>query len=178
MNIFHQRFSTGQVVEAADISNAALQSWIKRDLIVGHKTKAPIEGGGSPGLHRGYSFFNTMEIAVAKALADIGLDVPNAFKAAMSFAHSGREARLPSLPFDDRGNPCITVMCARDDHSAILPYHPAGQDFYATARHQLGGVRGMIVLEIDPIFLRVTTALGHDPRDVMNIAYPRTAGAE
>ena len=173
MNIFHQRFSTGQIVEAAQTTNAAVQSWMKRDLIVGHRTKAPIEGGGSPGLHRGFSFFNGMEIAVAKALAEIGIDVPNAFTAATHFAHSGNANRLPGLPFDDRGSGRMTMMCVYADNSMILPYHPTEQDFYATARARLG--KGMVVLEIDPIFDHVTKALGHDPRDVMKLAYPRAA---
>lgn len=173
MNIFQQRFSTGQVVAATGLPNATLQSWLKRDLIVGHKQYAPIQGGGSPGAHRGFSFFNVMEIAIAKALLDAGMgSVSDACKAAMGFAHVGngqigdmRPERRPGLPYNDA---CLTVLCVRQENSVVEIWKPKS-DLFITARHRLG--EGFVVLEINPIFERVTHRLGHDYRDVLNFAY-------
>jgi len=158
MNIFQQRFSTGQVVAATGLPNATLQSWLKRDLIVGHKQYAPIQGGGSPGAHRTFSFFNVMEIAIAKAL--------------LGFAHVGngqigdmRPERRPGLPYNDA---CLTVLCVRQENSVVEIWKPKS-DLFITARHRLG--EGFVVLEINPIFERVTHRLGHDYRDVLNFAY-------
>lgn len=173
MNIFHEQFSTGQVVAATSASNATLQSWLKRDLVIGHKQGAAIEGGGTPGSHRRFSFFNVMEIAVAKALLDTGMgSVTHAFKAAMGFAHVGngemaglRPERRPSLPYD---GPCVTVLCVRGDQSIVEFWKPKS-DVFISARHRLGD--GFVIQEINPVFERVTHALGHDHRDVMKLAY-------
>lgn len=173
MNIFHHPFSTGQVVAATGVSNSALQSWLKRDLIVGHKEGAPIEGGGTPGAHRRFSFFNVMEIAVAKALLDVGMgSVSDAFRAAMGFAHVGngelpglRPERRPGLPYNDT---CLTILCVRQDQSTVEIWKPKS-DVFISARQRLGG--GFVVLEINPIFERVTHQLGYDHRDVLSLAY-------
>lgn len=175
MNIFHQSFSTGQIAKATGVSSAALQSWLKRNLIVGQKDD-PIGGGGSPGVRRTYSFFNAMEIAVAKGLVDSGLnDLPAAFLAASHFAHAGNEARLPSMLFDPRGGGCFTLLCVAGGHSTTYALKAHDTAFYPIVRHQLNRPVGFVTLEIDPIFDRVTALLGHDPRDVMALAYPRSA---
>lgn len=184
MTIFHAQFSTGQVVAATGVSNPTLQTWLKRNLIVGQKG-AEISGGGSPGAHRRYSFFNVMEIAVTKALVDVGLDVSDAVKAAMHFAHSGqtaigdRRSRLPSLPYDTRLDPCFTVLCVAGEKSRTLPWVPgAAEDVVVLARHFLGNPLGFVILQIDPIFEAVTRSLEYDYRDVLDIAYPSKSEAE
>jgi len=185
MNIFHHQFSTGQVVAATGVTNAALQSWLRRNLIVGHKTTAPIEGGGTPGAHRKFSFFNVMEIAIAKALTDTGLkDIDAAMKAAMHFAHSGHAAvgdnpgRMPSLPFDWRQPPRKTILCVAGERSTVTYWRPGNNDFWVIARHQLGNPEGFVALEINPVFERVVANLGYDYRDVLEIAYPHNEQAE
>lgn len=181
MNIFHRQFSTGQVVAATGVSNASIQSWLKRDLVIGHKSAAsvegagaaPIEGGGSPGAHRRFSFYNVMEIATAKALLDAGLgSVSDAFKAGTRFAHisTGQipgigPERLPGLPFPGA---CFTVLCVRGGNAVIDRWTPQS-DFYANVRNRLG--KGFVVLEVNPIFEKVTNELGHDYRDVLELAY-------
>lgn len=179
MNIFHAQFSTGQVVEATGVSNNTLQTWLKRNLIVGQKD-APITGGGTPGAHRRFSFFNVMEIAVIKALVDLGLNVSDAGHAAMHFAHSAPgsigddRVRLPSLPFNTLRNPCFTIMVVSGDRSHVLPWQPgkAGEDAMVLARHYLGNPVGWVTVEINRIFEAVVTALGFDYRDVLAQAYP------
>lgn len=176
MTIFHAQFATGQVVSATGVSNATLQSWLKRNLIVGQKD-APISGGGTPGAHRRFSFHNVMEIAVTKALTEVGLNVSDAVKAAMHFAHSGRgpigneRMRLPGLPFDTMTNPCFTLLCVAGDSSALVPWVPGKEDATAIARHLLGEPLGWITLRINPIFESVVAALGFDYREVLKTAY-------
>lgn len=180
MNIFHDQFSTGQVIAATGVSNATLQSWLKRDLIIGHKTSAPIAGGGTPGAHRRYSFFNVMEIAVAKALLDAGAgNVSDAFKAASHFAHTGQgplpglsPERAPGLPFTTSAGGCLTLVCMSGNMSLETPYQP-GCDFYANVRNRLGP--GCVVLEVNGLFERVTARLGYDFRDVLKDAYRNLA---
>jgi len=182
MDIFDTQFTTGQVVAATGVSNNTLQTWLKRNLIVGQKN-APISGGGTPGAHRRFSFFNVMEIAVTKALVDVGLSVSDALHAAVRFAHSapgpiGDElVRLPSLPFNTLRNPCFTVLCVSGDKSHVLPWVPGkGDDAMVLARHYLGNPLGWITLQINPIFESVVTRLGFDYRDVLKRAYPATEG--
>lgn len=180
MNIFHQTFSTGEVVTAAGVSNAALQSWLKRGIIIGHKDK-PIEGAGSPGAHRRFSFFNVMEIAIAKALLDAGMGEPReAFNAAVHFAHVGCGAipgispiRDPSLPFDPSTN-AYTLMCVHKGRTNIVPYRPK-QDAMAGIMHdvRIHGSDGLVLLFVDPVFERVVTALRHHPQEVLDLAYGR-----
>ncbi|WP_419828188.1 hypothetical protein [Sphingomonas sp.] len=177
MNLFHDRFATGQVVTATGVPNPTLQSWLKRDLIVGHKDN-PIVGGGSPGAHRRFSFYNVMEIAIAKGLLDIGLgSVTNAFMAATSFAHVGGSGignepdRHPGLPFDTRPRAGYTLLCVAGERRAAIHWTP-GVDPLAIIRHRLGNAGGFVMLEIDPIFWSVTHRLGYDHRDVLELAYP------
>jgi len=104
----HITFTTGQVVAATGVANESLQNWLKRELIVGQKA---IEGGGSKGRQRRYSFFNVIEIAMAKALIDAGLTaLEPAFHAAHVFAHTGDSRRLPACPFNQR--PGYTLLLA------------------------------------------------------------------
>lgn len=174
MSIFQQRFSTGQVVTATDLPNATLQSWLKRNLIIGHKD---IAGGGSPGIHRTFSFFNVMEIAIAKALTDLGLSASDALKAGQRFAHGASgpigmgPSRRPSIPFDSREVGCMTLLCIAGDKSITYRMTKAENGLFAEARSALGWPGGFIVLEIGPIFERATRRLGYDYRAVLADAY-------
>ena len=177
MPIFDAQFSTGQVTEATGVTNAALQSWLRRELIIGHRD-SPIGGGGSPGVHRRFSFFNVMEIAVAKALIDSGYnDVPSAFAAARLFAHTGDApigdlpARLPAMPFDNRDMNCHTLLCVGPNGADMTIWAP-GRDVWANMR-RLG--EGFFILHIDPIFERVVMALKHNYHHVTDAAYPPKA---
>lgn len=180
MNIFHETFSSGQVIDAAGITNHALQSWLRRDLVIGQKK---IEGGGSPGSYRRFSFRNVMEIAIAKALTDVGASsLESAFRAANLFAHVGGTEpgdnvdRIPGLPFDWRNGPRLTILVVAGDRAAVTHWSQ-GCDFYVTARHRLDA-RGFVSLEVDPIFERVAHVLGYDYRDILNFAYPPKVGNE
>lgn len=180
MNIFHDRFTTGQVIAATGLPNHTLQSWLKRDLLIG-KPGAPIEGGDGSGSHRRFTFYTIMEIAVAKALADLGLSAAHAIKAAQHFAHTGHgqiganPARNPGLPFDNRVGGGFTLVCVAGERSTECFWQP-GKDVFANLRYQLG--EGFVILEINDLFDRVLDALGYHPSAVMEIAYPRKAATE
>lgn len=172
MDIFEEEFSTGQVCVAADVRNATLQSWINREVPVGHKTGSRIEGGGSPGNYRRFSFFNVMEIAVGRALTDLGVDLHRAFEAAALFAHFGEPAgdlqRVPGVPFDGAVR---TLLCVSRDQVTIVPWRP-GEDIISGLR-AAGAPLALTILEVDPIFEAVVSSLGHDPEQVKASAYSK-----
>lgn len=165
MNIFHAQFNTGQVLKAADVTNASLQTWIRRGAIIGHKGHE-IENPGSPGYRRSFSFHNVMEIATAKALIDIGVDLSDAFHAGAMFAHTGDEHRLPGLPFTAEA---YTLLCVARNHSDVVAWKP-GTDILANIRLALHGPLGFVVLQMNPLFDRVTVALGYHPEEVLDLA--------
>jgi hypothetical protein len=173
-NIFEEKFSTGQIVKATGVSNAALQTWLKRGIIVGHRN-ADIEGGGSPGLHRRYSFFNLMEIATAKAIIDCGVsDLALAFQAARAFAHVGSgplpgEApeRQPGMPFYDHR----TLLCVGQSGGTYVAFWKSGNDPLANIRMALGRPAGFLVIDINDLFDRVVAVLGYHPQAVLDFAY-------
>lgn len=177
MNIFEHKFSTGDVTKATGVSNATLQSWLKRGVIMGQKD-AEIEGGGSPGVHRRYSFFTVMEIAVAKALIDCGVsDLACAFAAAKLFAHTGGGAfmdepeRIPSLPHNKDGAEMgRSLLCVSGDKAYATFWKP-GNDPFWNIRTGLGNPLGFTMLLVDELFVRVVTALGYHPQDILSAAY-------
>lgn len=166
MSIFSEEFGTGQVLEAADVTNSALQSWIRRGLIVGHKGQS-IDMPGSPGIRRKFSFRNVMEIAVAKALIDLGVELADAFLTAALFAHSGDDERHPSLPFRGTG---LTLLCVAGQRSTAVRWTP-GEDVTTLIRDSLLLPAGWTTLVVDDLFERVTAALGHHPYSVTDEAY-------
>jgi len=171
MNIFCDRFTTGQVVAVTCLPNNTLQSWLKRGVLTGMPS-SPIGGGGVSGSHRRFSFCSVMEVAVAKALGDVGLSAANAVLAAKRFAHAGdvEPIRFPGLPFDDRGKLGNTMLCAAGGQSSVV-FSTPGTDVLSKISARLG--RGFVVLEINDLFDNVVAALGYHPTDVMATAYQR-----
>lgn len=163
MDIFDAQFSTGQVLAAAGMANPGLQTWIRRGMIVGHKDR-PIDMPGSPGIRRTFTFHNVMEIATAKALVDVGAELIDAFRAAAMFAHTGDEERLPGLPF---ANDAYTLLCMAGDRSTVVEWEP-GTDVLANIRHDLGRPLGFVILQVNPLFDRVTSSLGYHPEAVLD----------
>ena len=171
MNLMTSRFSSGDIIRAADISNANLQSWLKRDIITGQG----IAGAGSPGKHRSFSWFNLTEIATAAALMQIGLSSPqDAFRAAQQFSH-GSDGGMPwggddalvdqephrwaGLPFNtDDGE---TFLYVSGVSSAVM-LHRNGEMQIADVRRALGTPLGFVALNITELFLDVTHRLGID----------------
>lgn len=182
MNIFYAYFSTGQVVEASGVTNATLQSWLKRGVVSAQapesaETKAGIEGGGRPGVYRRFSFFSVMDIAIAKALIDAGFtDLENAFKASRHFAHSGvmassmHPARAPACPFFSAETSAASTLIAARGSTSVEVFWKMGHDPFPAVFGALGTNEGFVVVNASVIFQRVVTALGFDPAAVMALA--------
>lgn len=181
MNIFLEKFSTGQVIAATGVPNATLQSWLKRGIIVGHRN---IEGGGSPGVHRRFSFCNLMEIALAKALIDAGLsDLNFAFGAARHFAHAGTgrseftPERDPGLPFESTADRPGTTMLAACQDRHYLAFCGADTDAISDIRSGLGGPIGFVVVDVSELFDRVMASLHYHPEEVLEAAYAKNGNS-
>lgn len=180
MSIFNEKFSTGQVVEATGVSNETLQNWLKRGFLIGHRNTQAIEGGGSSGVHRRFSFFNVMEIATAKALIDAGItNLSHVFKAAGSFSHVGhgpiddiQPLRDPALPFDTTVENGVTLLCVSGERNYVH-FWKIGQDPLPVIRHALAGAKGYFILEMNEIFDLVVARLGHHPQAVLEAEYSR-----
>lgn len=172
MSIFDIKFSTGQVVAATGVLNENLQNWIKRDLIIGQKS---IEGGGAQGRHRQFSLFNLMEIAIAKAIIDVGgmADLKDVFRAANHFAHTGpgplpgQPARCPSLPFNVPNSKTL-VIAGRGWSNEIL-FTAADSALHLSTKLLERG--GCVVIDASEVFWTVLRRAGIDPIDVMREGY-------
>ncbi len=165
-SIFGTEFGTGQVLEAADITNPALQTWIRRGVIVGHKDR-PVDMPGTPGVRRRFSFCSVVEIALAKALTDVGVDLADAFHAAARFAHFGAGGRHAGLPFPGSAS---TLLCVAGQRVAIVRQEP-GEGVLAEIRARLGRPVGWAMLDAGQVFARVVTRLGFHPEAVKADAY-------
>lgn len=171
MSIFHQQFTNSEIVAATGVTNFQLQNWLKRGQIVGQRDSA-VEGGGSPGKHRRFSFFNLMEVAIAKALIDLGVsDMQRVTNAAAAFAHTGdcingdRPARTPGLPFE-KGQTLLIVGPERSEEYQILPTERLGL-VAALAQHGVGAV----VLNASKVFENTLRRAGFDPAAILREAY-------
>lgn len=189
MNIFFDQFSTGQVTAATGVTNATLQSWLKRDIVTTARPEGAeqgfyITGGGAPGAHRRYSFRTVMEIAIAKALIDAGMEnLENAFKAAVHFAHFGSVSgsyglkpaptatpnRIPGLPHGSASGK--TLIAARGDRSTEYFWERRDVELIHNIMFELGDAEGFVLVNASAVFNRVVKALDYDPYAVMTLAY-------
>ena len=167
-----RHFSAGEVAAAADITMSTLQNWIKRGVIIGHRT---IEGGGERGRHRRFSWFNVMEICTAAALVRAGVtDLSVAFAAGVEFGHTGpgplpgRPERQPAMPYDlDHGR---TLLFIAGDRKTIAPWQP-GKDILSEVRFELGRPEAYVVIDMLDLFDRACAALEIHPQAAMDAAY-------
>jgi hypothetical protein len=187
MNPFERKYPAREVLLASGMTNAALQTYIRKGLVTGHKGDL---AAGSPGKHRQFSFSTVMELAVAQAILK---DIPprNAaptFKAAAMFAHVGTGARpslpeakrWPALPFHPEfGN---TVLATDGERTVIVPWHPEKQNkdypLYTQLKHELGNPVVFLSCNVSIIFQNVCDALGFDVAHVLNSAYGKDASAD
>lgn len=160
MTVFDERFTSGQVIKAARITNAMLQTWIKRGVIGGAENSG-VDMPGSPGIKRTFSFNNVMEVALAKALIDQGVDVTRSFRAAWAYAYSGTHGRLPALPFPETGR---TVLRFNDRWRRV---ERAGEQI----KWGSGEDRYCVEIDAGDVFDRVADALGYHPEEILEQAY-------
>lgn len=180
MQITEARFTTGQLLQATGVANDNLQSWLKRQLIVGQKD---ILGGGSPGRHRQWTFFNVLEVGAAKALMDAGMgDLKAVFCAAATFAHSdcvlfGDQPRAVGMPFYPANG--ITLLAAGPDWSEVVfldfDRPRTAPDLHARLmdrpKRLHGHAIGCVLADMSQVFDRVTEGLGLSPRAVLEAEY-------
>lgn len=185
MDIFNKQFSAADVAEAAEISPNSLQNWLKRGVIVGHRN---IEGGGSPGRHRRFSWFNVMEIAIAGQLIETGLQPSDAFQAGAMFAHTapgksgwvgGRAdktpLRLPGAPFHySHGD---TMLAVRGDRTLVAAVSDFRDHMHMLAK--MGRPKGLVIINVTQIFVQVVQNLGlGKPNEILDEMYPVDAAAK
>jgi hypothetical protein len=175
---FTKTFGASDVVRGADITPSTLQNWLRRDVIVGHRK---IQGGGSQGRHRRFTYFNVIEIATAAALTRCGVvDLALAFGAAGSFAHGGSGGsgwegdrstaspqRWPGLPFP---GPCWTMLAVAGTKSWSFAWRP-GTDPLAQVDHVLGRPEGYVLVNASELFRKVCLRLDLQPGQIMDRAY-------
>lgn len=167
MSIFEEQFTLGQVAEAISTNPETIKTWIRKEVIV----NTPSAGRG-PGVPRLHSFYGVMEMAIAAALIEAGVrDNAVIWLAASNFAHAGdggtgsRPGRVPGCPFPEG----LTYVAVGGGRSVDVCYRP-GNDMMAATRSALGGAEVIIFIEINRIFRRIVTALGHNPEEVRQIA--------
>lgn len=185
MNIIERTFMAAEVAELTGASPKDVQNWAARGVMVGHR----VEGGGSKGKARRFSFFNVMEIAVAKAILDAGSrNVEAAFKAAAGFSHAGDGGsgwegddtppsphRLPGLPWhhdhDDtrlfvNGGASFAVadgIIGHSEHRALI---------------YLGRPPAYLVVNVSQVFGLICQRAGLDARVVLDAVYASEEGTD
>lgn len=191
MNIFYAQYSTGEVAEKLAVPSYTIQAWVKRGIVTAQPSEIPefpgasgaITGGGTPGNHRRFSFFSVMEIAIAKAFIDAGVtNLELIFRAAGAFAHTGRgEAlndqppRIPGCPFRALDPNQTTVVGIHGERTVVMTWNPVSDSTYRL-HAALGAEEGAIFVDAGAIFRKVVTTLGYDPKEVLALAYGKSAG--
>lgn len=172
MNIFFQEFQTGEAVKGGNVPGSTLQTWIRRGRIIGQRASGEeVEGAGSPGHYRRFSFRNIIEIAIAKALIDCGMkDIDAAFRVAMHYAHAGNEQRIPGMPHHWSEGRTLIGYSAETDRITDDIWKP-GHDVYLNLIANTGGRSGIIILDFSEVFQSVCDRLGLDAAQQLDRAY-------
>lgn len=172
MSIFHRRFLNAEIVLSTGVTNDQLQNWMKRGLIIGQDG---VEGGGGPGRHRTFSFFNLMEVAIAKALIDAGQgDLQIATRTAKFFAHTGdgalpgKPARLPGLPFYVPNSKTLIISGAKRSEEYLLTGKDRPLSLYAAI---MAHGSGATVIDASKVFQEVMTILDISAHFTLKEAY-------
>ncbi len=165
--ILTRKFTSGDVIKAAGITNDRLQTWLRADrYIIGHRNGAKV---GTDGPRRTFSFYNVMEIALATELILVGLTVEDAFKTSVIFSHAGEvsydydDIRCPGLPFQDG----ITLFVANLQHSETINWLPGQNESNVMAEIFLSHVSRtetlFRVINMSKLYDRVASSLNFHP---------------
>lgn len=176
--ILQQFFTTGDVTQAAGITNDRLQTWLRNDrLVVGQRDTLAGAVSGGAGNRRNFSFYNVMEIALATNLVELGLGVDRAFEAAKRFAHMASGERSPAFPFQDGR----TLFWCSDASQGVVCWKPSENDsgaitelFASQVTYTLENVR---VVDVSRVFDRVVSALGFHPQEMIDEMYAHSTRA-
>lgn len=173
MNVNDDDFSTADVLSAVGIAEAKLQSWLRRDLIVGQREGKIV---GSQGRARRFSFHSVMEIAVAAALIDTGMPVDAAFRVTRKVAYVGADRRVAGLPWPrSQGE---TLLAVSGDNARLIRTIEGTDIFahFANAKH--GRPDRLNVVNVSAIFDRVSARIyedGNVPNLILDAEYPEGA---
>ena len=183
MSIFNATFSTGQLTKAADVTNAALQTWIRRDLIIGQDGEG-VEMPGRPGVRRSFTFRSVMEVAVAAELVRADVDVADAFRAANRFAHRSETGPTDSpdrlVLYRNAGFPFPgplahrTLLAVSGEKSTTIHLRPR-VDGLRRALEAFGSLDRLTIVDTSSAFERVTRSLDLDPQATLDEAYGRAS---
>lgn len=189
MNVLNIRIPTKQAAEVAGMKETTLQTWMRRKEVGrGGNDTGPVEGGGSQGAHRLWSFPNIMEIAIANALVDGGVNLDLALLAGATFAYSGAmpnggavnypataidlaKMRQPGFPFYDPSvNPMWTYAFVSVNGTAVLG---GGQDYdpHPDAMITLGRPMVLTRLDCNEVFFRACNNLNIVPLTALRQVY-------
>jgi len=179
MDILNLKLEARQVATLADIDPAKMQLWLNRNLIVGQLE--PIEGGGSRGIRRKFSFFNLMDIAIARALVDAGLAPKSAFQISQYFAHTGGDRtetspeRHPSLPFhQSHGDTILATSLGRHWIGTVDEKSGGGIQamfFHLSLARTERPVESAAIVNTSAIFSQVCEGLSLHPYKVLDEIY-------
>lgn len=174
MSVFNMTFQIGDIGRALDVNPATLRTQVNRGFLVGHRQ---VEGGGGPGHHRTFTWFNLMEFAVAQELLRVtSLSPKAAFELAAQFAHfadgpvpGAENTRLPGLPFQP---PIMTLLLVAGEKGEVFPYDPESDgNLIAYVERRFRRVPGFSVVFLDTLFDDVCRGLGLHPSAVLDQAY-------
>lgn len=185
MDIIHRTYLASEVAAATGATPRDIQNWALR-VMVGHR----VGGGGGKGKRRQFSFNNLMEVAIAKAILDVGSrNVEAAFGAAADFSHysdggsgwgseSPSAMRLPALPFHHSLGE--TRLLVHGDQGMTVLEAPRNAELSKEfgelrAMRYLGNPPVYIVVNASTVFMEVCRRLGVDFRHVLDAAYPNEA---
>ncbi len=170
-------FSASEVSNLTGARPESIQNWVKRKLIVGHRK---IEGGGSQGKHRRFTFFNVIEIAMAQNLMEMHMGAKEAFAAAAQFAHSsgGGEVfdlpdRDPAMPFHHRHG--YTIFGVAGERTFEDLWEPGSdRDTYGNLRNHLSADH-FLTVNASKLFNTVCARMQYHPHEILDAVYPKDA---
>lgn len=174
MELWERTWKSSDAAAAVGMDLGKFKLWISR----GYPAAEGMEGGGSQGRHRLFSFRNIMEFAVARALTDQGIPPGMAFSAARVFAYSAVNpiSRCPGLPLHPDNGETIVAMAAE---TVVIGYTPTSRDSWADFLGDLAGQENFFRFEsfmcvnATAVFRNVCIRLGLNHHDILDKVYER-----
>ena len=174
MDLLQRKFSAQSVALATGATAKQITDWCNQGQIVGQRE--PLGKGHK----REFSFFNVMEVAVARALMETGVTSPgDAFRAAQRFSHTGNggadwigddalqdnaPVRYPGLPFHyTHGETFVYVAGAKC--SITL------DDSITSVMRSLGRPAGFLALNLSAIFAATMARMALNHAEVLDAIY-------
>ena len=180
MELYTRMFTPQEVATATGLEAKSIHNWATRGLIVGQRDAV------GKGHTRMFSWFNVMEVAVAAALMEIGMNSPqDAFAGTRLFSHSGDggsgwaqddaiadddDLRLPALPYHHSAG--VTFLFVWKEGAEVRLSKDGTIDLHSI-RPEYSRATGFIVLNLSELFARVAYRLGCDYRVLLDQAYEK-----